>query len=155
MKATAGWLEHRHLSADSSDDFVARMYSVELTTALAAWAMAVPGDIRTPEHARFALASVLSVARLPWLWGAGDSGKIAAKLTEILANTTKLSVVEAISWKDLENKWLRMIRRGYALRTGHLLRQVNEVLSHTEWVSGFTEKMFNQITIIKIFSPQK
>jgi hypothetical protein len=115
-EATIGWMERRYRSADSPTDFAARLVSVELLAALTAWAMAIPADIRTPEHVRFALSCVLSVARLPWLWDVGDREELATQLARVLAHTSNLDGSYEDTLDDVRRYWRRMMRRGHAFR---------------------------------------
>jgi hypothetical protein len=115
-EATIGWLERRYRSADSPTDFAARLVSVELMAALTAWAMAMPADILTPEHVRFALSCVLSVARLPWLWGVGDREELATQLARVLAHTSNLGGSHEDTVDYIQRFWRRMMRRGHAFR---------------------------------------
>jgi hypothetical protein len=68
VEPTMGWIDYRYQSSESPEDFAARMESPILSAAMAAWAFGVPTNIQTPSFARFRLACVLAVARLPWLW---------------------------------------------------------------------------------------
>jgi hypothetical protein len=88
------------------------MRSVELSAAMASWALAVPAIPMNPMHARFSLASALSVARLPWLWQTGEVEDIAKQVAEVLAYASG-NVHENLS--HIEARWLTIIRRGYAL----------------------------------------
>jgi hypothetical protein len=115
-EATIGWIEYRYRSADSRTDFAARLGSVELLAALTAWAMAMPADMRTPEHIRFALSCVLSVARLPWLWDREEREELATQLVRVLAHTSKPGRSYADTLDDVRRYWRRMMRRGHAFR---------------------------------------
>lgn len=109
-----GWLERRYREAEDPEEFVAKMASPELSAALAAWSMAARPEGDSPEYASHALAQVLAVARLPWLWRGGERGRISDELEHLLANT-----VGELSDEDLkhnEESWVRLIRRGEALR---------------------------------------
>src|SRR5262249_50567927 len=106
-EATIGWLERRYRSADSPTDFAARLASVELLAALTAWAMAMPADMRTPAHVRFALSCVLSVARLPWLWDVGDREELSTQLARVFAHTSNLGG----SYKDTQDSVQRFWRK--------------------------------------------
>ena len=115
--ATEGWLEYRYHTDSSPQTFVASMKSVELSAALAAWALAMADDICTPEEARFALSCVLSVARLPWVWRGGTTKAIAAELTAVLRQTTAGRTPSKTFWEGIEHRWLKMMRWGSALRS--------------------------------------
>jgi hypothetical protein len=107
-----GLLELRHLDDSSSEGFVETMCSVELSAALASWVLAVPAIPTSATHARFSLASALSVARLPWLWQTGEVQEIAKQVAEVLAYT---SGNMHTNWNQIEARWRTLIRRGYAL----------------------------------------
>jgi HKD family nuclease len=107
-----GLLELRQLTDTSSEGFENIMRSVELSAAMASWALAVPAIPMNPMHARFSLASALSVARLPWLWQTGEVEDIAKQVAEVLAYASG-NVHENLS--HIEARWLTIIRRGYAL----------------------------------------
>jgi len=110
----AGWLEYRFRKCEDPEDFVARMASSKLTAALAAWAFAVPDTMSSPEHVRFFLAQVLSVARLPWLWEFKDGDEIAKELQDLLVSSTDIK--SDTFWKLIESKWVDMMRCGHALK---------------------------------------
>jgi len=110
----AGWLEYRFRMCDDQKDFVARMASSKLTAALAAWAFAVSDKVSSPEHVRFFLAQVLSVARLPWLWEFKDGDEIAKELQDLLVSSTDIK--SDTFWTLIESKWVDMMRRGHALK---------------------------------------
>ena len=63
-------------------------------------------------HARFSLASALSVARLPWLWQTGEVKDIAKQVAEVLAYASG-NVHENLS--HIGARWLTIVKRGYAL----------------------------------------
>jgi len=109
-----GWLERRQRESGDSDGFIFRMASPELSAAIAAWAMAVPSGRVIPEHAAHALAQVLAVARLPWLWRGGAAERIGEELGRILLNTEE--TLSKTKLKGIEKTWLSLIRRGEALR---------------------------------------
>jgi hypothetical protein len=52
------------------------------------------------------------VARLPWLWRTGSNDDIARQVAEVFAHTSDL---ETLDWSSIEDRWLTLIRRGYAL----------------------------------------
>jgi hypothetical protein len=114
VEPTMGWIDYRYQSAESPEDFVARMESPILSAAMAAWAFGVPTDIQTPEFARFRLACVLAAARLPWLWRGGPEDAIAAELQKVLALT-------GVGERDkrlqaVNDRWVKLMRQGEALR---------------------------------------
>jgi HKD family nuclease len=107
-----GLLEFRHLNDSGAGGFVDTMRSAELSAALAAWALAVPAAEANAMHARFSLASALSVARLPWLWQTGEVQEIARQVAGVLAHA---SGSLRPNGRQIESQWLTLIRRGYAL----------------------------------------
>jgi hypothetical protein len=109
---STGWLEQRYMTDSNPEDFADAMRSVELAAALACWALSVVQVIASSAHALFVLASVLSVARLPWLWQAGGNKQIAKQVASAL---TCMSGSEDLPWNEIEGRWLTLIRRGYAL----------------------------------------
>jgi len=111
---TRGWLDHRFRSWDPPEDFAARMASPVLSAALAAWALGVSAQVKTPEFARFRLACVLAVARLPWLWRGGPEDAIADELQKILELTGDGDKEK--QWKNLNDQWVKLMRQGEALR---------------------------------------
>jgi hypothetical protein len=109
-----GWLDYRFNSAESPNDFAVQMASPALAAAMAAWALAVPANIQTPAYARFRLACVLAVARLPWLWREGPAEVIDLELKKVLLITALDE--EAERWQSIKDRWLMLMRQGEALR---------------------------------------
>ncbi|MBJ6799756.1 hypothetical protein [Geomonas propionica] len=109
----AGWLERRYRTEADPGDFLARIVSPKLTAALLAWAFAVPETGQSPEHIRFQLAQVLSVARLPWLWDAPKE-EVAQELQNLLVLTA--STQEKHFWETIDSRWRCLLQRGHALR---------------------------------------
>jgi hypothetical protein len=109
---STGWLEQRYLTDPAPEEFASLISSVELSAALACWALSVEEKIHSPAHARFMLASVLGVARLPWLWQTGGNKQIARQVSDALAC---MRGAEQVPWSHVESRWLKLIRRGYAL----------------------------------------
>jgi hypothetical protein len=109
-----GWLERRQKEFGDPDEFALRMTSPELCAALAAWSMAATSSEASVEHVSHALAQVLAVARLPWLWRGADREHITRELARILVNTEEDLSVSKV--QRLEQEWLRLIRRGEAFR---------------------------------------
>jgi len=108
-----GWLDWRCRSAEEGESFAARMTTDELAAALAGWALAVPQEIRTATQARFALACVVSVARLPWLWYGKRQDVVKSLLLRLLETTTRLTDRQRA---DVTHRWGAILRRGEALR---------------------------------------
>lgn len=113
-----GWLQYRYESATSPSEFVERMSSAKLSAALVGWALAVHSGIETPEHARFVLSWILSIARLPWLWHGGSSADVAEALARMLQRTADwASEADAErSLKEAGDRWTAMMRRGHTLK---------------------------------------
>ncbi|HQO62973.1 MAG TPA: hypothetical protein PK528_05125 [Syntrophorhabdus sp.] len=109
-----GWLECRWLTAENPDDFKFRMASPELSAALAAWIMTAPQDIRTLDNVVFTLAKTLAVARLPWLWQAGELEMIGQEIGAML--TYSGGILSADNLKRFEQAWISLMRTGEALR---------------------------------------
>jgi hypothetical protein len=108
----AGWLELRYLTDPNQEDFVNEISSADMSAALACWALSVPLTESSPGQAKFVLASALSAARLPWLWQTGSNDEIAKQVAEVFAHTTDTTNLD---WSSIEDRWLTLIRRGYAL----------------------------------------
>ena len=119
---STGWLEQRYLTAPHWEEFAETIRSVELAGALGCWALSTQAKATSPEHARFDLASALSVARLPWLWQTGGNEQIAKEIAEVFAHTSRGKDPD---WKSIEHRWLTLIRRGYALN--HLQKAIASV----------------------------
>src|SRR5882724_1101829 len=109
---TTGWIEQRYLTAPDREQFADSLGSAELAAALACWALSIPANRNTPEHTRFVLASVLSVARLPWMWQTGGNQAIAKQVADVFGYTSN----QFVNWGDIERNWVTMVRRGYALQ---------------------------------------
>jgi len=111
-----GWLEYRAGKAEDRLSFITGMQSAELSAAFIGWKLAAPSDDRTPEAARLALAAVLAVARLPWLWQGGEPEKIAEELAALLSHTADPGVSREDLLRQAEAEWALLLRRGQALR---------------------------------------
>lgn len=111
---TCGWLEYRQKTSDDPGEFAKKLLSPKLTAALAAWIFAIPEGVRSPEHSRFYLAKLLSVARLPWLWHYENGTEIAKELQVLLVSSTDTRGDRF--WEETEAKWVSMMRCGHALR---------------------------------------
>ena len=117
LASDKGWLEYRAEKSDDRDAFINNMRSAELSAALIGWYLAAStDDERSPEAARFALAVVLAVARLPWLWHGGESDEIANELAVLLSHTAE----PGLSQEDVQQRatvqWELLLQRGHALR---------------------------------------
>ena len=115
-KKDEGWLEYRASTAKDREAFINDMRSAELSAALIGWKLGAPSDDATPEAARLALAAVLAVARLPWLWHGADSRKIAEELAILLSHTADPGVTKETLLRQAEAEWALLLRRGQALR---------------------------------------
>lgn len=111
-----GWIEHRHQTAADPDAFAEALVSVQLTVALATWALAVPDIKDSPERSIFALAAAYSVARLPWLWHVGKTEEIGREMAALLRDTGALSQESLGIWEQARTGWTDLIRRGTALQ---------------------------------------
>ena len=111
-----GWLEYRASTTEDRDGFVNDMRSAELSAALIGWKLGAPSDDATPEASRLALAAVLAVARLPWLWHGGEPEKIAEELAVLLSHTADPGANRDALLRQAEAEWALLLRRGQALR---------------------------------------
>jgi len=111
-----GWLEHRARTAEDKAGFIEGMRSAELAAALIGWRLAIPDDEGSLEGARFALAAVLAVARLPWLWDGGEPDEVANELGVLLSHTLEPGRNREEVMKAAEAEWALLLRRGHALR---------------------------------------
>src|SRR5262249_49414367 len=91
--------------------FVASLRSPELAAALLGWAFAAPPPDSTPASACFHLAVALAIARLPWLWHAGDEAAVAKQLEVLIAQTG----LPGVTASNVHGAWERMLKRGHAL----------------------------------------
>ena len=110
------WLEYRARTSEDMNAFVDEMRSAELSAALIGWKLAAPSHDGTPESARFELAAVLAVARLPWLWHGGEPDKIANELAVLLSHTADPTESREALVSQAEAEWALLLRRGHALR---------------------------------------
>ena len=108
-----GWIEYRMYDAADPDVFAAALRSPPLAAALLGWAFAVPPKGASAEATRFKLAVALAVARLPWLWDAGDPAAVTREL-ELLARTTSPGGLGTTATAIHEARELTL-RRGHAL----------------------------------------
>ena len=106
-----GWLEYRVRKADDPDSLISSLRSPSLSAALLAWAFAVAPDESSAASARFQLAVALAVARLPWLWDAGDGQAVGRELEVLLAHTG----LSNTSPETVRGAWAQTLRRGHAL----------------------------------------
>ncbi|MEK6536424.1 MAG: hypothetical protein AABZ63_02925, partial [Actinomycetota bacterium] len=110
-----GWIEYRHQQAEDPAAFVEALSSLQLTVALATWALAVPLRKESPAHSLFALASAYSVARLPWLWKVDQTQEIALEMAQLMRDTGALTAESQESWEQASSGWKALIQRGTAL----------------------------------------
>lgn len=112
-----GWLEYRADESTDRDAFVDNMRSPELSAALIGWYLAAfIDDERSPEAARLALAVVLAVARLPWVWHGGEADEIANELAVLLSQTAEPGLSREEVKRRATAQWELLLRRGHALR---------------------------------------
>jgi len=109
----SGWLEYRYKQAEDSEAFIQKLISSKVSASLAAWAFAIP-EAQTPEHIRFMLAQILSVARLPWLWESSSLEEISYDLKELLFASSNID--SNSFWQECGERWVTIMRRGVALR---------------------------------------
>ena len=112
-QAEQGWLEYRLRTSGDPSAFGEAIRSPELAAALLGWALAAAPDVSSPESARFHLAAALAVARLPWLWDAGDESAVGRELEVLLAHTGTSDGRNDVA--RIRAAWERMLRRGHAL----------------------------------------
>ena len=106
-----GWLEQRFLTAPNQKEFAEEIRSTELAAALGCWALSMPTKTTCPEHVLFDLASTLSISRLPWLWQTGGNKNLTDEITAVFKYTSRGN----IDWCDIRQRWITLVRRGYAL----------------------------------------
>ena len=106
-----GWLELKYHTAPDRKLFADAIMSSGLAAALGCWALSTPSRKKSPQQVRFDLASILAVARLPWLWQTGGNKNLSREIADLLAYTPS----GRIDWQSIEQRWLTLIRRGYAL----------------------------------------
>jgi hypothetical protein len=111
-----GWLQRRYEASTVQGEFAAAMREPGLLAALIAWTIAVPKEARSPEHARFELASALAIARLPWLWDGVNDQEVCQELAAILGSTGGDHEDPIAVGDDAGALWLRLLQRGHALR---------------------------------------
>lgn len=112
-----GWLESRASASQDRDTFVDSMRSAEISAALIGWYLVASSDgSGSPESARFALAVVLAVARLPWLWHGGSQEEIGKELAVLLAHASDPDLNPEEQKNQTEEQWGLLMQRGQALR---------------------------------------
>jgi hypothetical protein len=112
---SVGWIEYRYQSSTDLEDFSRRLSNIDLSVALAAWALAVPPFINSPEESLFALACAKSIARLPWLWHATQPEEIGDGLQKVLIHTGSMKPNDDATWLSYRNRWKQLIQNGYVL----------------------------------------
>lgn len=138
-----GWVEHRYRSSKSPADFASSMISSELSATLLMWALAPPAGSTQGyiDNARFVFGSILSVARLPWLWQGNDDASTAEQLSKLLHHTGT-EVQDSSSLANLQTSWQLLKRRGQALRAleqaldGHTPGELREAIVQEEIKEG-------------------
>ncbi len=111
----AGWLELRCQQADNSESFRQTVGTVSLSAALAMWAFTCPDVASKPEKVRFALATRMAVARLPWLWNLHRIHEVAEEIDRIASRTGWLGRGAGTGWNDIVMLWDQMLGEGRAL----------------------------------------
>jgi len=110
-----GWLQLRAESTERSDVFKQAVGTVPLTAALAMWSFMCPDATAKPEQARFALATRMAVARLPWLWNLDRIGEVAEEIDRISTRTGWMNGRPDNNWLTIQEMWNQMLREGLAL----------------------------------------
>lgn len=113
IKRNMGWLECRYRAAESSEEFIERMVSADLSAALFVWSLAIPFDFSTLNTARFTFSCIVSVARLPWLWHGGSCEQITHVLEKDFLQHVYLDTSDGYS---LRKRWLLLIRFGQLIQ---------------------------------------
>lgn len=111
----AGWLELRSQQADDLELFRQTVGTVSLSSALAMWAFTCPDVASKPEKVRFALATRMAVARLPWLWNLHRIHEVAEEIDRIASRTGWLGRGAGTGWNDIVTRWDQMFGEGRAL----------------------------------------
>jgi HKD family nuclease len=111
-----GWFELRFRNSDDPESFIESMKPSEIAAAFLGWVMAVPGKVSIPEQATFKLASVLAVARLPWLWHSAAIEDTGNELMAFLAHSAPRNLSKEKILQRAINEWKSLLRRGDALR---------------------------------------
>lgn len=115
-KTFSGFLQYMYDNSDNPEDFKQELTCIDMSAALASWALAVPKDIHSPEKALFSLACATSIARFPWLWYAYSPNKIGATLQKYLIYTGIIKTDSKELWDVYRRRWLELIRRGFSLK---------------------------------------
>jgi len=110
-----GWLQLRSERAESPEAFRQSVGVVPLSAALAMWVFTCPDTASKPEKARFALATRMAVARLPWVWNLHRIDEVAEEIDRIASRTGVLKDNTVRSWRDISCLWNRMLGEGRAL----------------------------------------
>lgn len=113
--AAAGWLERRSQQTVDLESFRRAVGTVSLSAALAMWAFTCPDVAPKPEKVRFALATRMAVARLPWLWNLHRIHEVAAEIDRIASRTGWLGHGTGTDWNDIVTCWDQMFGEGRAL----------------------------------------
>lgn len=112
---SVGWIEYRHHASTDPEDFSRRLSNIDLSVALAAWALAVPPSINSPEESLFALSCAKSIGRLPWLWHATQPEEIGDGLQKVLIHTGAMKPNDNDTWLSYRIRWKQLIQNGYVL----------------------------------------
>lgn len=111
-----GWIEYRMYTSEQSGEFLDKLKSVELSAALAIWAMSLPFDFTTADRAVFSLCYIMSVARVPALWHGGSCKEIAEKLKSDLLFITFKGTMDAVWWNFFDKRWQLLTRIGHSVK---------------------------------------
>jgi len=132
---TRGWMELREERTDDVDVFHSAVGTVSLSAALTLWACSCPKAAEPLEAARFALATRLAVARLPWLWNVSKLSDVFDEVSRIATRTGSLRDLGSGEWDRTVTRWDAMLREGRALwRMEHLLgKSIDEWRESVEW----------------------
>jgi len=112
---SCGVIEYRFKISDSPKDFVEQMQSATLSAALVAWSLAASDKTVSPENSRFNLASVLAVARLPWLWEGGMYNDIAREIAALVCISERSSDNQKELLESYNKRWTDLRRRGESI----------------------------------------
>lgn len=115
LNNSVGAIEERYRLAELKENFKESMASASLSAALISWAMLSRPDTRTPEEARFTLATILSVARNPWLWCGDDPAEVGREMSKFWRLTGRGTSELPIRWEEIGREWQKLISRGRSI----------------------------------------
>jgi len=127
-KAAGGWLQLRSETDGDPSAFRESVGTVPLSAALTMWSAVCPATASHAEKARYALATRLAVAQLPWLWNLHRVGEVSEEISRIAART---------GWLDGQRSWDGIVRHWNSLMVdGQALYRLERTLSKkgiAEW----------------------